>query len=71
MKCIMQCQELKLNDPQRLGQTEASCAYDEHNLKIMREVIECKDAVKIWGPETFCSGVVVIFRRGGSTYLRP
>lgn len=33
VKCIMQCQELKLNDPQRLGQTEASCAYDEHNLK--------------------------------------
>lgn len=30
VKCIMQCQELKLNDPQRLGQTEASCAYDEH-----------------------------------------
>lgn len=33
VKCIMQCQELKLNDPQRLGHTEASCAYDEHNLK--------------------------------------
>lgn len=36
----------------------------------MREVIKCKDAVKIWGPETFCSGFVVIFRRCGSTSLR-
>ena len=37
----------------------------------MREVIKCKDAVKIWGPEAFCSGFLVIFRRCGSTYLRP